>query len=335
MRSDVNKHLLFLYWSGLATPMQRQLIGDWLAQPGHQELFYIWLVEWEEQHPQSKPDAEQAWAELSAKMSLPLPASAPPAEGTKSTSWHSGSLGQVWWLAASLLLAAGLGWLFRNQFVYTTYQTGYAQVLPVTLPDGSTATLNANSRLQLLRPWLGRFMDRERLVWLQGEANFKITHQPNNQPFVVRTDNPLDVVVLGTEFAVTARPLRFRVALHTGKVILRAYNGRAQHPLALRPGDVFSQTRQQKARLQHRQPTQRLVTWQDHEFIFDHTSLPDVLTMVDEQFGVSVQLAHDSLAKAQITGRFRAREADELLLAITTVTGYRLVEQNGIKTIIP
>jgi transmembrane sensor len=125
------------------------------------------------------------------------------------------------------------------------------------------------------------------------------------------------------------------VALHTGKVILRPDKDPQQKVLDLRPGDVFTQTAQQQTTLQHHQSTQSLVSWQAHEFIFDHTSLPEVLTMIHDQFGIRIQLQHDSLARAQITGRFRAERAEDLLQAITTLTGYRLDEQNGVKTIVP
>lgn len=332
MDSAINKQLLFLFWSGLATPMQRQLIADWLADPAHHEQFYAWLVEWEEQHPQSNPDADAVWANLSARLTV-APSAAPTFPETPTR--RIGTRWLAWWLAASLVLVGGLGWLLRDVLVFTTYQSAYGQVLPVSLPDGSTATLNANSQLRLLRPWLSRLTGGERVVWLAGEANFKVTHQANHRRFVVRTDNPLDVVVLGTEFAVTARPVRFRVALHSGRVVLRPGKTPQEKALTLQPGDVFTQAARQRAVLQHRQPTQSLVTWQAHEFVFDHTSLPEVLAMLHDQFGVMVRLDNDSLATAQITGRFRAERADDLLMAVTSLTGYRLVEQNGVKTLVP
>jgi ferric-dicitrate binding protein FerR (iron transport regulator) len=332
MESAINKQLLFLFWSGLATPMQRQLIADWLTDPAHHEQFYAWLVEWEEQHPQSNPDADEVWANLSARLTA-APTAVPAFPETPTR--RIGTRWMTWWLAASLVLVGGLGWLLRDVLVFTTYQSAYGQVLPVSLPDGSTATLNANSRLRLLRPWLSRLTGGERVVWLTGEANFKVTHQADHRRFVVRTDNPLDVVVLGTEFSVTARPVRFRVALHSGRVVLRPGKTPREKALTLQPGDVFTQAARQRAVLQHRQPTKSLVTWQAHEFVFDHTSLPEVLTMLHDQFGVAVRLHDDSLATAQITGRFRAERADDLLLAVTTLTGYRLVEQNGVKTLVP
>lgn len=333
MRPDVNKQLLFLYWSGLVTPMQRQLIDEWLTKPDHQELFYGWLVEWEEQHPQSKPDTDQAWITFSARLDAPAVPLSPAAPGAVVSLNRLRSVS--WWLAASLVLAVGLGFLGRDALFYKTYQTAYGQVQAVNLPDGSVATLNANSRLRLLRPWVSRFIADERAVWLQGEANFSVTHQPDHQRFVVRTDGPLDVVVLGTEFLVTARAKRFRVALHTGKVLLRPTTGAGQGTLTLRPGDVFTQPTNQRASLRHQQPTQQLTAWQSHEFRFEHTTLPEVLTLLQEHFGVKVQLAHDSLATAQITGRLRANSAEDLLTAITELTGYRLIQQDGNTILIP
>ena len=335
MQATINKELLFLYWSGLATPMQRQLIREWLTQSNHQELFYQLLVEWEEQHPQSKPDSDQAWTRLMTLMEAPdarlrQPVLEQPVPALRRVGFRS----PTWWLAASLVLTMGLGWLFRNVLLYNTYQTAFAEVLPVRLADGSVVMLNANSQLRVLRPWLSQFAPGGRVVWLRGEANFKVAHLPNHQRFVVRTD-PLDVVVLGTEFVVTARSKQFRVALHTGKVELRSITGAKQAPVALRPGDVFTQPVNQQASLRHRQPTRQLTLWQSHEYAFDHTTLPEVLTLLQDQFGVRVALAHDSLATVQITGRFRADRAEDLLMIVTELTGYRLVERRGIKVLLP
>jgi len=325
MCPDVNKQLLFLYWLGQVTPMQRQLIDEWLTKPDNVELFYSWLVEWEEQYPQSIPDMDAAWTAFSSRLTeeaLPESSVAP----VVPLKWFRPVR---WWLAASIVLTIGLGWLFRDALLYRTYQTAYGQVLPVNLPDGSVATLNANSRLRLLQTWMSRLASTERVVWLQGEANFRVTHRSDNQRFVVRTDGPLDVVVLGTEFLVTARAKRFRVALHTGKVVLRPTVGDGLSTLTLKPGDVFTQASNQWTSLHHRQPTQQLTAWQSHEFIFEHATLPEVLALLQEQFGVKVRLAHDSLATAQVTGRLRAKRAEDLLTAITELTGYQLILRDG------
>ncbi len=62
------------------------------------------------------------------------------------------------------------------------------------LPDGTQVFLNAGSKLA----FPSEFSSRQRLVHLEGEAFFKVTHNPT-QPFMVIV-NELMVKVLGTQF---------------------------------------------------------------------------------------------------------------------------------------
>ena len=52
------------------------------------------------------------------------------------------------------------------------YRTGYGETRQVTLPDGSTVLLNANSSLEFSENWQPA---DEREVWLEGEAFFEVT----------------------------------------------------------------------------------------------------------------------------------------------------------------
>ncbi|WP_028296505.1 FecR family protein [Olivibacter sitiensis] len=77
----------------------------------------------------------------------------------------------------------------------------------VTLPDGSRVWLNADSKLR----YPSRFDGKERIVELEGEAYFDVSHQlptvgnrqTRTMPFIVATPRQ-KVQVLGTEFNISA-----------------------------------------------------------------------------------------------------------------------------------
>ncbi|MPR36008.1 FecR family protein [Salmonirosea aquatica] len=333
MNQTINRELLFLYWSGLATPMQQKLIVQWLEDPSHQETFYQWLIEWEELHPQALGDSEGAWASLTQQLENQI-------ETTPTYQIYERNprtwLGIFrWWtVAASLLLFGGLIFLLRENLFYTTYHTGNGEITSLRLPDGSQTTLNANSELRvpvLFLPYC------DRIVKLAGEADFSVTHRTNEQRFVVETSSDVNVVVLGTEFVVRSRKDRFRVALHTGKIALEQNNRQGSEPVVtLQPGDVAYTAggKDRQLRLISHQPTRQLAAWQKHLFVFDHHSLSEVLMMLNDQFGESVKLENDSLAAYQITGRFRAERAEDLLEIITELTGYRIETRNNQKYLV-
>lgn len=75
-----------------------------------------------------------------------------------------------------------------------------AAMQSITLPDGTVATLNANTIL--LYP--ESFSGPTRSVYLTGEAIFEVTPD-SEHPFIVKT-NDLQVTALGTEFNIAAYP---------------------------------------------------------------------------------------------------------------------------------
>ena len=98
-------------------------------------------------------------------------------------------------IAASLagLIALGAGfWMLSQQDII--YKTAYGETKTVELPDGSKVTLNTNSNIRIKHAWNAEI---PREVWLDGEAFFKVSHQGNNQKFVVHTQDNVDVEVLG------------------------------------------------------------------------------------------------------------------------------------------
>jgi hypothetical protein len=59
MKSSLTKKILFDYFDGKYTSIQRKMIEEWLNTPENKELFHQYLDEWEANHPQYNfnPDA--------------------------------------------------------------------------------------------------------------------------------------------------------------------------------------------------------------------------------------------------------------------------------------
>ena len=60
MNTSVNKELLFNHFARKTSPLQRQLIEDWLKNPASEEYYYEWLEEWERYNLQYLPETETA-----------------------------------------------------------------------------------------------------------------------------------------------------------------------------------------------------------------------------------------------------------------------------------
>ena len=103
-------------------------------------------------------------------------------------------------------------------------------IYSIVLPDGSKVWLNAATTLK----YPSRFDDRERVVYLEGEAYFAVTKKsgkkgvPENVPFKVVSSGQI-VEVLGTEFNISAYPdeNETQTTLVTGRVNVSTTKGAA------------------------------------------------------------------------------------------------------------
>lgn len=312
MNTPLSKEMLFAYFSGQATVLQKQLIEEWLGEPGNAERYFEWLQEWENSHPQFLPDVEQAFKNVQTMLEEP--------SGDGDFTQHAVVSGSLKWrnrlgMAAAVLLMMGIGgYYYRDGLIYRHYRTGYAESRTVGLADGSRVSLLPNSELKLLRWGFGSI---GRDVYLMGEAGFVVTHQVDHQPFTVHTPDHGKVTVLGTEFFVYTRRKGTQVVLSKGKVQISSPEMTA--PLDMKPGEKASVATDGKIAIRPLTVTELKdpAVWQEHHFHFDHTTLADASRELNAVFGLEIVVTDPALAARQVTGTFKARQADELLSVLS------------------
>ena len=136
-------------------------------------------------------------------------------------------LSRTVWLTVSVAASLALGFFISDRFFTKPVRdlvkestlalsNSPGQITTVTLSDGTTVHLNADSRIE----YPAVFYGNERRVRLDGEAIFDVEHD-ESKPFVVETFR-YDIRVLGTRFDVVAEEEEslFSTALLEGKVAL-------------------------------------------------------------------------------------------------------------------
>lgn len=155
----------------------------------------------------------------------------------------------------------------------------------VTLPDGSTAMLNAASSLS----YPIRFSEKERRVKMTGEVYFEIQkmHLPggkDNIPFFVETAGQ-EVQVLGTHFNINAYndETAIRTTLVEGRVKIRSAGGQSA---LLKPGQQAVLAKQL-----HVQPAdmQQQLAWVNGDFVFRGETLESILHQVARWYDIEVE----------------------------------------------
>ncbi len=319
----MTKELIFDLFANKVTPLQRRLIDEWLLEAGNEEVYYQWLEEWEMQSPEYLPQSDALLANYRTFLQSNA---APVQEDTEAAATVFSRSGWTkWLLAASVLLLAGcLGWFFQDALLYRTYQTQYGEIKKLSLPDGSTATLNANSTLKLARWGFGQF---NRNVYLEGEANFSVKHTVDHQKFTVRASRNFEVVVLGTEFSVFSRERASRVALEKGEVLVHYQEGQQTKELVMKPGELVSLDAKTHMAPPKITVPKNLSIWQDKRFVFDETRLSEVAAMIEETYGLKVSIRSEALGNRTLMGSFRAENVDELLQAISELLDINMLRQ--------
>ena len=236
---------------------------------------------------------------------------------------HIKSSRRRWWISAAaavLLLVGGVTFMKLSQS-RPEVDTIYGEIRSNQLPDGSTMILNANSKAELSENWKD---GKDREVWLNGEAFFKVTKTPHRSRFIVHTDN-LDVIVTGTQFNVLHRGDKTSVLLTEGHVIIRTKDGKE---LAMNPGDYVEMGGETVERKQAKE--ENILAWKENKLAFDNTPLKEVAQVISNHYGVKVTVADNVAATAEpLTGIMPNDNLDNLLKAIEVAADIHVTKMDN------
>lgn len=310
MQRDLFDDLINKFLRGDATPHEKRMLAGWLREDvAHEEIFYYHLSKLESTNPQFLPEVNSKLASyeqyLSGHRRIASPASVERAK-------RPIGAGGYWRVAAAfIILMATAVFLFRDDLLYRTYAAANGRISFITLPDGSTVTLNANSSIRVFR----NFMDHEsREVWIRGEGFFEVTKKEDAMKFIVHTDN-FDVEVLGTKFNVNNRRGKTEVMLAEGKVKLVAKD---RQPLIMKPGDQVSLSETEDHYKKQVVAPEKLESWRKHKLSFEDTPLWEVAQTIEEYYGVKVIIADPELGRRHFTGTLPNNDLEVILMALKT-----------------
>jgi len=221
--------------------------------------------------------------------------------------------------AAVLLLLVGFFfWSDSSGRLKAEAYTG--KTLAVELPDGSRATLNAESQIK----YRGPFWSGKRIVELDGEAFFEVE---KGKAFIVETTKGT-VEVLGTSFNVNSYGDSFVVNCYTGKV-KASVKGK---DIVLTPG---KSAKWENGRLQQQEfdaNTQQ--DWRNGFFEYKNTALEEVFAEMERQFEVDIT-APDSILSRKYTGFYNNNNLDSALYLVTWPMNLQAEQQGENITIAP
>jgi transmembrane sensor len=322
----INKEQLRDYFSGHATILQKQMIEEWIKDPNNEEFFYQCLHEWETDKPALQANLDSRLEKFKKVINGEVIPKTQIFEIQTPLRRRKGSYHYL--LVACILLTIISGTFFlKDFFLYKIYETSYGETRTLLLSDGSTVSLNANSKLSVPR-W--GFFGETRKVSLKGEANFSIAHTPDHKRFLVVTDSALKIEVLGTEFNVFARRNLYKVALIKGKVRLSYTNPKHENQnLFMSPGDVVTFNDKGKIDSKKVSHPEKYIEWKNQKMLFDTTPMSEVVTLLEDNYGLKVEVEDARILEKTVTGSFRAKDADDFLLALSEILEIKVTRKEN------
>lgn len=269
------------------------------------------------------------------------------------------SIGWRWMAAASILLlivSASLFFVFYNKprkdsfasFIPTnTLTRSNLTALPetVTLPDGSVITLSPQSSVHFPKQFAGD----KREVYLEGEAFFEVTKNPQ-QPFLVYY-NDIVTKVLGTSFTINtnSKTGNIEVSVRTGSVQVYeneflAAEKRADIAVIVTPNQKAIYKKENRLFETKLVDKPQVITVaenedstsaakQAHSFVFEQEKLPAVFKQIERSYGIEIVAENASINNCVFTGDVSTGDL-YTKLTIICLTVNASYEINGTKILV-
>jgi len=202
----------------------------------------------------------------------------------------------------------------------------FGKTSEVLLPDGTKVYLNAGSRFV----YPENFIDKNREVFLIGEAFFEVKHD-SEHPFVVQTPD-INIKVLGTKFNVSAYPSDdvVETVLTEGKVRLKQNNSRLfSESVNLVPNQLATYNKKSMKTELSKVDTDNYTLWKDGIFKFESTELNRVIKKIERFYNIQVQYGNVLQRSIKISGKLDLKEGREETINRIAVTASVKIVKKG------
>ncbi|MCC8170765.1 MAG: FecR domain-containing protein [Parabacteroides sp.] len=190
--------------------------------------------------------------------------------------------------------------------------TGYGERASVTLPDGTSVTLNANSELIYIPR---EYNKDKRAVRFEGEGYFRVSRD-QERPFLVDAEG-LEVKVTGTAFNLNVRAGSETAELSLEEGGVRFLSTRTEEGVWLQPG--------QRAVLNRADGTitvwsedyiEDASAWKQGEMVFRNASFSEVIGRLEKNYGIRIETNYEESDSDLFTGTVPATDINEALTII-------------------
>lgn len=209
----------------------------------------------------------------------------------------------------------------KQEVTLNTIRVPYGKRSLLILADGTKVHLNSGS--SLVYPSL--FTDRDREVYLDGEAYFEVQKEQDGRKFIVRTAYK-KIEVTGTEFNVLCDKNigKFETVLVNGKISVDSEKGQLQ----LFPNQYYDFTANTRNEILKDVDVSDYISWIDGKLKFSREPLHTVLYKLEKVYNLKITLLVPEYRNYLVSGvldlKNSGRETLDILMKILTPGGDNL-----------
>lgn len=219
---------------------------------------------------------------------------------------------RLWSIAASVTIIAILAGivLFPHEKEQKYSQplivsTNAGERSRVTLPDGSSLTLNHLSEIQY---HYDESM-KQRILALNGEAAFDVETDPEH-PFIVTCDG-LRIECRGTSFNVKGYPEENNVTVVLSDGVITASTNRQS--ITMKPGNKVRYDKHSRNMHSTMVDASEYTDWTNGGYRYNDDILDDILRSISRQYDVNISLLTPSLRNVRLSGSIGRKTLEETL----------------------
>jgi transmembrane sensor len=318
---EKNKHidlnLLTRYLAGEITEQEREDVEKWIsASPDNRKEYEKLARTWDSLgaiEPGHEINIEKEWRYHQKLI------------GSKIGKTRVLTLQNFLRVAAAIIILFGTGLLLRYQLTTESLRTQHAETLQKLLPDGTSVTLNAGSKLRYAR----NFLNEERRVVLQGEAYFEVKRD-STRPFII-TLGEAEIKVLGTAFNVKAykNSGKIEVTVTEGRVSLYEKNQELKQVIAGK-GEKAEYLRTEKLVKKVENKNRNFLAWKTRILEFEDDRLSDVVEILEQVYHRQIRLKNEKIGACRLNTRFEGKDLNMVLEVISSTLELSIVKEKDI-----
>lgn len=157
----------------------------------------------------------------------------------------------------------------------------------INLEEGTKVWLNSETKLRFPL----KFGDKERVVYVSGEAYFQVAHNPD-KPFIVHIDDNTKIKVLGTEFNIRTYDEQMPESTLISGSIEFIHNGVTT---VVNPGESCILNKTSGTVNVREADVMKTIAWKNGEFVFRNERLDSIVTELSRWYNVDVKFENEAV----------------------------------------